>query len=549
VLKTVSLVFLLAGLLGGQAYAPGPQVLTFFSEVDDSDQPYGLYLPRDFDSSKKYPLVISLHGAYSNHRLNLRRVFGKGNRPGETDGEASRYFPSLPGVNYIVATPFARGTMGYQGIAEKDVYDVLADVKKRFPIDENRIYLTGLSMGGGGALWLGLSRPDLWAAIAPVCPAVPRGAEELAPNAVNLGVHLFHGDLDSAVPVAVSRRWHKKLMHLDTTVEYIEFPGVKHNSWDRTYKNGAIFDWFARFRRPRHPDRVRFVSRYYKHRSAYWVQLDGLRPGEPASIDARFIGKNRLEIQTSRLDGFALRLAGHPMFLGDRPVEVKLDDANFKLKPEESLSFSKVEEEWRAARYVLQAGNKRPGLEGPIREAVSGRHLYAYGTGGAPDEEELKRRREQALAAADWRGPRTRLLLSLRAVADKDVREQDLRGANLVLFGTKETNSLIARFAHQLPLELNAGAADYGLVFVAPAGDRYVLVNSGLPWWTGAEQAKRHNFRFMRSPYQVLLSFGDFILFKGSLTNVIAEGYFDQAWKVPPAAAARMGATGAVQIR
>jgi hypothetical protein len=425
----------------------------------------------------------------------------------------------------------------------------LADVKKRFPIDENRIYLTGLSMGGGGALWLGLSRPDLWAAIAPVCPAVPRGAEELAPNAVNLGVHLFHGDLDSAVPVAVSRRWHKKLMHLDTTVEYIEFPGVKHNSWDRTYRNGAIFDWFARFRRPRHPDRVRFVSRYYKHRSAYWVQLDGLRPGEPASIDARFIGKNRLEIQTSRLDGFALRLAGHPMFLGDRPVEVKLDDANFKLKPEESLSFSKVEEEWRAARYVLQAGNKRPGLEGPIREAVSGRHLYAYGTGGAPDEEELKRRREQALAAADWRGPRTRLLLSLRAVADKDVREQDLRGANLVLFGTKETNSLIARFAHQLPLELNAGAADYGLVFVAPAGDRYVLVNSGLPWWTGAEQAKRHNFRFMRSPYQVLLSFGDFILFKGSLTNVIAEGYFDQAWKVPPAAAARMGATGAVQIR
>jgi hypothetical protein len=134
-------------------------------------------------------------------------------------------------------------------------------------------------------------------------------------------------------------------------------------------------------------------------------------------------------------------------------------------------------------------------------------------------------------------------------VADKDVREQDLRGANLVLFGTKETNSLIARFAHQLPLELNAGAADYGLVLVAPAGDRYVLVNSGLPWWTGAEQAKRHNFRFMRSPYQVLLSFGDFILFKGSLTNVIAEGYFDQAWKVPPEAAARMGATGAVQIR
>ena len=54
--------------------------------------------------------------------------------------------------------------MGYQGIAEKDVYDVLADVKARFSVDEDRVYLTGLDMGGGGALWLGLTRPDIWAA-------------------------------------------------------------------------------------------------------------------------------------------------------------------------------------------------------------------------------------------------------------------------------------------------------------------------------------------------------------------------------------------------
>ena len=95
--------------------------------------------------------------------------------------------------------------MGYQGIAEKDVYDVLAGVKTPLPIDEDRVYLTGLSMGGGGTLWLGLTRPDIWAAIAPVCPAPAQGLEELAPNALNLPVHLFHGDEDRAVPVEVSR--------------------------------------------------------------------------------------------------------------------------------------------------------------------------------------------------------------------------------------------------------------------------------------------------------------------------------------------------------
>ena len=70
-----------------QTLKPGPQVLTFFSEIDDSDQPYAIYLPKDFNAKRKYPLVISLHGAGSNHRLNLRRVFGKSNQGEENDDD------------------------------------------------------------------------------------------------------------------------------------------------------------------------------------------------------------------------------------------------------------------------------------------------------------------------------------------------------------------------------------------------------------------------------------------------------------------------------
>src|SRR5687768_13941786 len=76
-----------------QQLPSGPQVLTFFSDADDTEQPYGLYIPKNYDPQKKYPLVIMLHGAGSNHRLALRRVFGKSNTNGETDVEASRYFP------------------------------------------------------------------------------------------------------------------------------------------------------------------------------------------------------------------------------------------------------------------------------------------------------------------------------------------------------------------------------------------------------------------------------------------------------------------------
>ncbi len=291
-----------------QRYEPGPQVVTFFSLVDDSDQPYALYVPKNYNPNRAYPLVISLHGAWSNHRLNLRRVFGQGNRPGEADFEATRYFPPLRDVDFIVASPWARGTMGYQGIPEQDVWDVMADVKKRFRIDEDRVYLTGLSMGGGGTLWIGLTRPDVWAALAPVCPAAPPGADMLAPNALNLPMHFFHGDADPAVPVEVSRKWYARLRELGAPVEYTEYPSVKHNSWDNAYKNGAIFDWFAKHKRNRFPARVRFVSDRYQYNSAYWVKFDGLTPGAAASIDARFSGKNRIEVQTSQLEGFSLAL-------------------------------------------------------------------------------------------------------------------------------------------------------------------------------------------------------------------------------------------------
>jgi predicted peptidase len=235
------LLFVIVPFVQAQKLPSGPQVVTFFSSADDTEQPYGLYLPKNYDENKKYPLVIMLHGAGSNHRLALRRVFGKSNANGETDVEATRYFPEWKDIDFIVASPYARGTAGYQGVVEKDVYDVLADVKKRFSIDEDRTYLTGLSMGGGGTLWISMTRPDIWAAIAPVCPAPPPGTIDLAPNALNIPAHFYHGDADQAVPVSVSRDWTKKLKELGGHVEYDEYPGVNHDSWVNAYKDEAVF--------------------------------------------------------------------------------------------------------------------------------------------------------------------------------------------------------------------------------------------------------------------------------------------------------------------
>lgn len=515
-----------------QMLPSGPQVLTFFSSVDDTEQPYGLYLPKKYDSEKKYPLVIMLHGAGSNHRLALRRVFGKSNTNGETDVEASRYFPAWNDVDYIVAAPYARGTMGYQGVAEQDVYDVLADVKKRFSIDDNRIYLTGLSMGGGGTLWIGLTHPSIWAAIAPVCPAPPKETDNYALNALNFPVHFFHGEVDHSVPVTVSRDWTKKLKEAGTQVEYTEYPGVDHNSWEKAYADGSIFEWFSKFKRNPFPYRVRFNSSQYKYNAAYWLRLDQFTPGTTASIDAKYIGINQLEVVTTSLSAFTIHLKEHPQFKAGEPVLLTIDGGKIiKEKGYESLSLVKQNGKWVISEYKAPLLSKTVGAEGPIREAFASRHVYVYGTGGNPTEEELKARMSIATEAANWSVYRNaflgRVMVFPRVVSDKEVRPSDFESSNLILFGTKETNSVIEKYSDRLPLTLNATAKNYGLLYIFPFDGRYIVINSGLPWWTGVKDS-----RFLPASLTALNAFKDFILFKDAATNVVVDGYFDDGWKV-----------------
>ncbi|NUO84340.1 phospholipase, partial [candidate division KSB1 bacterium] len=452
---------------------------------------------------------------------------------------------------------YARGTMGYQSIAEKDVYDMLADLKQRFPIDEDRIYLTGLSMGGGGTLWLGLSRPDIWAGLAPVCPAPPDGTEELAPNGLSIPMHFFHGGADPVVAPAGVRDWVKRLEELETKVEYTEYPGVAHNSWENAYKDEAVFKWFSQFRRNRYPERVRFVTSRYKYQSAYWVRIDELTPGVLAQIEAKFTAPNRIAITTSELGAFTLSLTGHPKFNASRPVETVVDGQTISTKSGGAFSFSIREGKWEAAKYETIAHAKRPGAEGPMSEVIAERHIYVYGTADNPSPEKWQARREQADQAANWsvdRGPfLRRVMVFPRVVADREVRPSDLATSNLVLFGTKETNSIIAKFSEQLPLHLNEGAAEYGLVYVFPSDGHYVLVNSGLPWWTmsaapaaNANSPRRRGFRPLFGPPGMLMDLQDYVLFQGSLENIIAEGRFDRNWRVPAAEAEKMKATGVV---
>ncbi len=255
--------------------ATGELVKAYRAAWDGTLQPYALYVPRGYDGHQKsaWPLIVALHGALSDHKHNLRRVFGLDNRPGETDAEASRNQLPLPDVPAFVVSPLGRGElMGYDGLGGEDVMRVIADVRRAYPIDPERITLTGASMGGGGTWAIGLRHPELFAALAPVCAVAdfrrmvkPADAalydlarlDALSPaaiagNAAHQQVFIFHGDKDPTVPVEDSRQMvarYNALGWLGKNVHYTEYPGVQHPAWIPAYRDAELLKTLAAVKR------------------------------------------------------------------------------------------------------------------------------------------------------------------------------------------------------------------------------------------------------------------------------------------------------------
>jgi poly(3-hydroxybutyrate) depolymerase len=255
--------------------ATGEVVKAYRADWDGTLQPYALYVPRGYDDRKRqtWPLVVALHGALSDHKHNLRRVFGLDNRPGESDVEASRNRLPLPDVPAFVVSPLGRGElMGYDGLGHDDVMRVIADVRRAYKIDPERITLTGLSMGGGATWAIGLRHPELFAALAPVCGITdfvrmiqPADAAlydlqrlralsppAIAENAAHLQIFIFHGDKDPTVPVEDSRQMAARfeaLGWLGKNVHYTEYPGVNHFAWVPAYKDAQLLRTLASIRR------------------------------------------------------------------------------------------------------------------------------------------------------------------------------------------------------------------------------------------------------------------------------------------------------------
>jgi predicted peptidase len=213
-----------------------------------------VFVPQTFSPRKKWPIVLFLHGVGERGSDGLQ----------QTDiGIAHAIRKDASRFPFIVVIPQCRSDKRWiQRAMQAQALGALEQSIKEFHGDRNRVYLTGLSMGGYGTWDMTAKYPGKFAAYVPICGGIhgparlpdarvdlaadPKIADPYAETARRIGatpIWIFHGDADETVPVEESRKMAAALRSAKANVRYTEYPGIGHNSWDKAYAEPELIPW------------------------------------------------------------------------------------------------------------------------------------------------------------------------------------------------------------------------------------------------------------------------------------------------------------------
>lgn len=217
-------------------------------EYKDEVFKYRLLKPSRIEDGKKYPVVLFLHGAGergTDNRGQLQYLPAQMCQPAWRDKYPCFLIAPQcrPDRKWVEVNWGDRKSVKQEEPTDqiKVVMQILDKVLKENPADLDRIYLTGLSMGGYGSWDLAMRMPERFAAAAPICGG---GDETNAAKLVKLPIWAWHGDADNAVPVERSRDMIAAITKAGGRPKYTELKGVGHNSWTPAYENpDGVVPW------------------------------------------------------------------------------------------------------------------------------------------------------------------------------------------------------------------------------------------------------------------------------------------------------------------
>lgn len=532
----------------------GNVVRGFVSRIDGSVQPYGLTIPASYDGKKPMRLDIWLHG--TQQQMNEVRFLQQQAGPHNTS--------QILADDYIMVEPFARMNHSYKFYAETDVYEAVADVRKHYNIDAERIVIRGHSMGGHqGSARLAIQNPTFFAAFessagysetreyAATRPAVKEltpyqeaalhyvDAEDYALNAFNVPFVSYGGEKDAQLRASVRFReaieregfkLTKESPYKWTSTElrglFLIGPDTGH-AWHKDSKaeSEAFIRKAIEETAGKSPNHVRFVTYTMRYNNAHWVTVEGLEESyKRADVDAK---------RTEDLKQYTVTTKNVTRVRFDVPAASFTIDGQ-TLKAGANPTFAKTNGKWAVATGRPAGLHKVHGMQGPIEDAFTDGFLAVRGSGQPWNDgvQHYVNSRFDSFRSdfAKWmRG-------DIRMKDDTSVTAADIANYNLVLFGDPGSNVLISKVLGGLPIqwtrnEITVGAqkfpaADHALVLIYPNPlnpQKYVVLNTGQTFSANRITSGTEAVFFPR--------LGDYaVLTTGGATKV--AGYFDESWKL-----------------
>jgi predicted peptidase len=242
-MKALILVLLLGGVLvvsvsaSGSAIPAGPSINRLILHDAAADHMnYLLYVPKSsgHESTSSWPLILFLHGSEQ-----------RGNDPALLQSlDIFSFTQEIGDFPFIVVAPQCPRNLTWSPTMIKQVLDA---VEAEIPIDRDRIYLTGFSMGGYGTWQMAAAYPGIFAAIAPLC-----GLSDLpdVPRLAGLPIWVFHGEKDVNVPIVESKKMVKALKESGADARFTVYPFLAHNIWTMTYRDSRLYLWFLEHSKP-----------------------------------------------------------------------------------------------------------------------------------------------------------------------------------------------------------------------------------------------------------------------------------------------------------
>lgn len=485
----------------------------YISRIDGSVQPYGMAIPGSYETDPDRPrrLDIWFHGR--DERLSEVNFLWQRHTSAGQFTPPDTFVLHLYG-RYCNANKFA---------GEVDLFEALADVKKRYAIDENRILVRGFSMGGAACWQFATHFAGLWAAAAPGAgfSETPRycnylqDATNMPPSYEQTLWHMYDAtdyalNLFNCPTVAYSGEKDRQKQAADLmeaalkdeglTMTHIIGPGTEHRYHpDSKAEIDRRLNSIAEKGRNPVPRKVKFTTWTLRYNEMLWVTIDSMeKHWERARVDAEITGSSTVNVTTKNVVALTLKMpsgycpldtAGNPLVIIDGK---KLEAPPVQTDRSWTAYFRRQGRSWKVVDNQVEEGlRKRHGLQGPIDDAFMDSFIFVKPSGKALNEKtstwfEL----ESARAVDQWRKT---FRGEARVTTEDKLTDAEIASNNIVLWGDMKNNRVLAKIMDKLAIgwnesEIRIGkkhfdADNHVLVMIYPNPlnpERYVVLNSGI---------------------------------------------------------------------